>query len=67
MKKKEVTEVHVKACRKPRFKAGAGLSDKVNRIVLNVDQTIDKDADTECLDIELKWESESEDLDGIEM
>lgn len=58
--KTEVLDVRLKACRRPRFKAGSELSSKVNRVVINIDQTMDEDLDKECLDVDLKWEVEAE-------
>ncbi|XOV67541.1 MAG: hypothetical protein ACFHU9_18155 [Fluviicola sp.] len=58
--KTEVLDVRLKACRKPRFKAGSELSGKVNRIVINIDQTVNEELDKECLDVDLKWEVEAE-------
>lgn len=60
MTKGEVTDVRIKVCRRPRFKAGADLSGKVNRITINVDQTVKEESDTECLDVDVKWETEAE-------
>lgn len=60
MKKIELTELHLKACRKPRFKAGADLAKKVNRILIHVDHTVSNESDSECLDVDLEWESEAE-------
>lgn len=57
--KTEVLDVRVKACR-PRFKAGSELSGKVNRVILDINQTVKEE--TECLDIDLKWEVEAEGL-----
>lgn len=64
MQKQEVLDVQVKACRRPRFKAGSDLSGKVNRLVLNIDQTVD--GDKECVAVNLKWveSAEANDCDG---
>ena len=59
MQKSEVLDVRVKACR-PRFKAGSELSAKVNRVIIDIDQTINENTDKECLDVDLKWEVEAE-------
>jgi hypothetical protein len=59
MQKSEVLNVSVKACR-PRFKAGSELSAKVNRVILDIDQTVN--GDIECLDVDLKWEVTAEQI-----
>lgn len=59
MQKSEVLDVRIKACR-PRFKAGSDLSAKVNLVTIYVDQTIKEDQDKECMDVDLKWETEAE-------
>ena len=59
MQKSEVLDVRIKACR-PRFKAGSELSGKVNRVILDINQTSNESMEKECLDIELKWEVEAE-------
>jgi hypothetical protein len=60
MQKSEVLEVKLKACR-PRFKAGSELSGKVNRITVDIDQVLHEES--ECLDIDLKWEVKGDSLD----
>lgn len=60
MTKSETTDVSVKVRRRPRFKAGSELSGKVNKITINIDQTEKPEVNTECLDIDLKWETEAE-------
>jgi len=64
MQKKEVLDVQVRACRRPRFKAGSDLSGKVNRLVLDINQTID--GDQECVGVNLKWveSADASDCDG---
>lgn len=59
MTKSESLNLKVKACR-PRFKAGSELSGKVNLVEINVTQTEQLDADRECLDAELNWETKAE-------
>ena len=53
MQKQEVLDVQVKACRRPRFKAGSDLSGKVNRLILDIDQVVE--GDQECVSVNLKW------------
>ena len=60
MTKTEVTDVQLKACRNTNFKAGADLAKKVNRIIINVDQTLNKELEKECLNVDVKWIAESE-------
>lgn len=60
MTKTETTDVRIKVCRRPRFKAGSELSGKVNLVMINIDQTVKEDSDTECLDVDVKWETEAE-------
>lgn len=60
MTKSETTDVRIKVCRRPRFKAGSELSGKVNKITINIDQMEKPEVDTECLDVDLKWETEAE-------
>lgn len=50
-------EVHVKATRRPRFKAGADLSGKVNR--MTVDFFEDEQEDREHMEIKLVLSKES--------
>lgn len=59
MTKSESLNLKVKACR-PRFKAGSELSSKVNRVEIIVNETEQLDADRECIDTELNWETEAE-------
>lgn len=59
MTKTEITEVSIKACRRPKFKAGAELSGKVNRIEINIDHNMNTVADMECVDVDFKWETEA--------
>lgn len=59
MQNTEVLNVSLKACR-PRFKAGSELSGKVNRVIIDIDQTLNDG--TECLDVGLKWETKADQL-----
>ncbi len=59
MTKSKSLNLKVKACR-PRFKAGSDLSSKVNRVEIIVNETEQLDADRECIDTELNWETEAE-------
>jgi hypothetical protein len=52
----EDLDIQVKATRRPRFKAGAELSGKVNRISIDVDQ--DETADADKIAIKLIISSE---------
>ena len=52
----EDLNIEVKATRRPRFKAGAELSGKVNRISIDVDQ--DETIDMETIAIKLVISSE---------
>lgn len=67
MTKTEVTDVHIKACRKANFKAGADLSKKVNRIAIDIEQSFNEELNKECLNVDLKWVGESEGADCGEM
>lgn len=60
MTKTETTDVRIKVCRRPRFKAGSELSGKVNMVAINIDQTMEENSDMECLDVDVKWETEAE-------
>lgn len=64
MQKEEVLDVQVKACRRPRFKAGSELSGKVNRVIVDIDQVVE--GDQECVAVNLKWveTGEASDCDG---
>jgi hypothetical protein len=50
-------EVQVKATRRPRFKAGAELSSKVNRMAIDVNEELTEDQ--ERIEIKLVLTSES--------
>lgn len=52
----EDLNIEVKATKKPRFKAGAELSGKVNKISIDVDQ--DQTNDSESIGIKLTISSE---------
>ncbi|GAA0875194.1 hypothetical protein GCM10009118_16030 [Wandonia haliotis] len=63
MTKSETTDVSVKVRRRPRFKAGSDLSGKVNKVGIDINQTVEEDSDAECLDIVVKWETDAELMD----
>lgn len=52
----EELDIQVKATRRPRFKAGAELSSKVNLVIIDVDQ--EQTVDSESITIKVKIESD---------
>lgn len=52
----EDLDIQVKATRRPRFKAGAELSGKVNMVLIDVNQ--EQTLDAESITIKVKIESE---------
>lgn len=64
MQKQEVLDVQVKACRRPRFKAGSELSSKVNLVALDVDHSMDEDQECVQLNLKLVASANVADCDG---
>lgn len=56
-----MTELKLRTCRRPILSSESELSGKVDRLEILVDHSIKEESGLECIDVDLKWETEVED------